>query len=290
MRRTIVVGCLLASASAAAECPPTAVSSGDPALVQSLTARLVASGIATDPVDGCPAVRVRVEQRGDHVHLEMSDTFARTGQRQVQDVATAAAIVESWTRHEIEAGVLPELAPSTESAETPLLVTPPRSPTGVSLAFESSVGGDSSLWLGAALSGCVAIGPACVGGVLRGARDTRSTGETAGSEHQASELHAIATADIPRRIGTFTISPGLGVGYGWLNITATHLDMHMLPVEESLSSHELRGDLHVSFVRSFGRFALVGELRGDTAFTRTDIPAGPHSFLRAGIGIRFGAH
>lgn len=287
MRRTIVAGVLLASASAAADCPPTAISSGDPALVESLSARLAANGIGTHPIDGCPAIRVRVEQRGDRVHLEMADAFARTGQRQVRDVATAAAIVESWTRHEIEAGVLPELAPPESSLLAP---APSHSPAGLALAFESSLGGDGSLWLGAALSGCVAVGPTCIGGTLRGARDTRETGDTAGVEHRSDELQALATVDVPRRVGAFTISPGLGLGYGWSNITATHLDMHMVPVEQSVTSHELRGDVHVSITHAIGRhFAIVGELRGDSALARTDIPGGPRSFVRAGIGIRFGA-
>lgn len=290
MGRTLIGGFVVVCASAAhADCPPAAVSSGDPALVRALGERLAASGVATTSMEGCPVVRVRVEQRGDAVHLEMSDAFSRTGQRQVRDVATAAAVVESWTRHEVEEGLLPELAAASITTDAPPSASSARSPSGIGIAFESSVGDDRSLWLGAAASGCFAIGPACVGGIVRGARDTRATGDMAGGEHRGSELHANATVDLPRRLGAFTISPGIGAGYGLSNLTATHLDMHMMQFEVSRTSHALRGELHVSIVRPLGSsFALYGDLRGDTAIARTEAQAGPRSFVRAAVGIRFG--
>jgi hypothetical protein len=285
VRRAIFVGVMLAASAAHAECPPTALSSGDPVLARSLSDRLAANGIATTSIDGCPAVRVRVEQRGDQLHLEMADAFARVGQRQVRDVATAAAVVESWTRHEIEEGSMPALVDA-----APLVARPASSATGLGLAFESSIGDDSSLWIGAAASGCVAMGPVCTGGLIRGARDTRSTGDTQDSNHRSSELHALATVDLPRRLGAFTISPGAGIGYGWLDITSTHLDIHMLPVEDSVSSHALRGEVHVTFTRRIGGgFALVGDVRADSALARTEIPGGPRGFVRAAFGLRFGA-
>ncbi len=287
----VLIALVCSARLAHAECPPTAVSSGDPALVRSLSERLAASGIATATTEGCPAVRVHVEQRGTEVHLEAMDASARLGQRQVRDVATAAAIVESWTRHEIEEGTLPELAPPPGDPvdALPAAIVAPRSPTGIGLAFESSVGDDASLWLGGAAAGCVALGPTCVGGAIRAARDTRSTGDTAGTDHRGTELAALATIDLPRRLGGFTISPGAGVGYGWLGVTTTHLDAHMVPFDQTDSSHALRGELHVSIVHPLaGRFALVGELRGDTAIVRTDLAGAPRTFARAAIGIRFG--
>lgn len=256
---------------------------GDPVLAQTLSQRLAANGIETTSTSGCPALRVRVEQRGDQVHLELTDTFSRLGRRQVRDVATAAAIVESWTLQEVEAGSLPELAGTTPS----IVASTPRSASGLAAIFESSLADDGSLWLGGAVSGCARIGPTCIGGVVRFARDTRSTGDTAGVNHRSNELHGIATLDVPRVLGAFSISPGVGLGYGWLEITSSHLDMHMLPVETAHTSHAVRGDVHVTITRSLGRsIALYGDLRADTAIVRSEIPAGPESFVRVAIGIR----
>lgn len=291
--RLVVAFLLVATTQAVrAECPPTAVSSGDPVLVRSLSARLAASGIATASTEGCPVVHVRVEQRGDRVHLVMADAFSRTGQRQVQDVATAAAIVESWTRQEIEEGSLPDLAPppsATTDVVAPAAAVSPRStPSGIGLALETAAADDGSLWLGGSASACYAVGPVCVGGLVRVARDTRSTGDTADANHRSTEAHALATIDLPRRAGAFTISPGAGLGYGYLAVSASHLDAHMLPVEVTRSSHALRGDLHVTASRALtDRIAVIAELRGDLALARTAIPGGPRGFARASIGFRF---
>jgi hypothetical protein len=275
------------STNAHAECKPAALMSGDPVLAHTLSQRLAASGIETTSTSGCPAVRVRVEQRGDQVHLALTDTFSRLGERQVRDVATAAAIVESWTLQEVEEGSLPELAASASPPPAASSIAPRAAASGLAAMFESSLGGDGSLWLGGAVSGCARLGPVCVGGIVRFARDTRSTGETAGIDHRSNEIHALATLDLARSIGRFSISPGLGLGYGWLEISASHLDMHMLPVEVAYSSHALRADLHVTIMRSLGRsIALYCDLRGDTALVRSEIPGGPESFVRAAIGIR----
>ncbi len=271
-----------------AECQPTAVPIGDAALVRSVTERLAANGVATTPAEGCPALRVKVERRGEQLHLEMTDSFARTAHRKVRDVATAAAIIESWTLQEIEQGALPALAPPREVSVAESAPTMTMSRVGIAVTFESSVGDDGSLWVGGTLAGCARLGSLCVGGVLRGARDTHASGDTSGdSPHHGDELHALATVSLPRRLGSFVVSPGLGLGYGRLSIATTHLDMQMMPFSLTDGSHELRGDVHVMISRPLGRhFAFYGDLHGDAALARTDIASGPRGFVRAAIGIR----
>ena len=273
-----------------AECEPTAVPIGDPALVRSISERLAANGVATRPAEGCPAVRVNVERRGEQLHLEMTDSFARTAQRDVRDVATAAAIIESWTLQEIEQGAVPALA-TREVAATSVPAPVPTtsiSRVGIAATFESSVGDNGSLWMGGTIAGCARLGSVCIGGVLRGARDTHASGDTAGSSpHHGDELHALATVSLPRRLGSLVVSPGIGLGYGHLSIATSHLDMHMMPFSLTDGSHEIRADVHVMISRPFGRyFAFYGDLRGDAALVRTEIAGGPRSFARAAIGIR----
>src|SRR5688500_12136750 len=93
---------------AAADCAPAAVPIGDPVLVQSVREKLAANGVATVATAGCPAVRVHLEMRGEQLHLRVADGYQRRGEREVQDVATAAAVIESWTLQEIDHGTLPE--------------------------------------------------------------------------------------------------------------------------------------------------------------------------------------
>jgi hypothetical protein len=275
-----------------AECEPTAVPIGDGVLVRSVIERLAANGVSTVPAEGCPAVRVRVERRGEQVHLEVTDSFARTSQRQVRDVATAAAIIESWTLQEIEQGTMPAVAVASEAAVTRSVAAPITATTlsrvGIAATFESSLGDNGSLWVGSTIAGCVRMGPLCIGGVLRGARDTHASGATSGdSPHHGDELHALATVGLPRRLGSLVVSPGVSVGYGRLAIATTHLDMHMLPFSVSEQSHELRGDVHVMISRPLGRrFAFYADVRGDAALARTEIAGGPRAFVRTAIGIR----
>lgn len=280
---------------AIAECLPTAVSVGDPAIVQSLGERLAVSGIAITATVGCPAVQVRIERLGEQLVLEITDSFSRRGRREVRDVATAAAIIESWTLQEIEQGTLPSLVASPEAAVTQNLAGRMAGPTlsriGIAATFESSVGDNGSLWVGGTIVGCARLGPLCIGGVLRAATDTHASGETSGdSPHHGDELHALATVGLPRRLGSFVVSPGIGVGYGRLAIASTHLDMHMMPVSSSEASHELRGDVHVMISRPLGgRFAFYADVHGDAALARTQIAGGPRSFVRAAVGIRIEA-
>src|SRR5882762_565186 len=105
----------------AEDCKPAAIAQGDPGLVKGLTAKLRASGIATSSSSGCPSVQVVIEPRGEQVHVKLADAFQRTSERDVQDIATAAAVVESWTYQVIEAGSMPA---ETIAAIAPVIATP----------------------------------------------------------------------------------------------------------------------------------------------------------------------
>src|SRR5687768_10248271 len=150
MRHVTVSAAALASyvwttKSAAADCPPAAVPMGDPALVESVSERLVANGVLTTAPENCPAVRVHLERRGDQLHLRVADGYQRRGERVVQDPATAAAVIESWTLQEIEAGSMPA---ESIAAPAPVIVAAPTS-FGIGAAVRSAVTEQSSTWMGA---------------------------------------------------------------------------------------------------------------------------------------------
>jgi hypothetical protein len=281
------------AATARAECKPTAIAEGDPALVQTLVPKLEASGIATTTSAGCPAVRVSLEQRGDQLHVKLLDAFARAGERDVQDIATAAAIVESWTYQEIEQGSLPADAPPPSI----VAVAPPISrPRGERFAIAASAtsglgtnGGTT--WLGGSISACVRIGPLCAGAMLRATADTRATGDTSGTFAQDSyELSALAMIDVPRRLGSFLLIPGIGVGYGYQHVTAHHHDPTGNPVDIATPDHELRGGVHAALARSIGaHLAVFADLWADAAFAHSaSMPLGPTGALSLAFGARVG--
>ena len=131
----------------------------------------------TVPADGCAPVVVRVERAGEHIRLWIVDGDGRRGERSVRDLATAVAIVESWTLHEIAAPVAPaveaarraEPTPAASVAIEPVASAVPR--WGIGVGFASAYGADGSAWLGASVSGCVRVGPLCLGALLRAASD-----------------------------------------------------------------------------------------------------------------------
>jgi hypothetical protein len=266
------------TSTARAQCKPAAVPQGDPELVLSLRQRLAANGIDTQPPASCPAVRVQVAQRGQQVHLRVTDAFERLGEREVQDVATAAAIIESWTVQEIDTGSLP-MAPA------PIAATPQ---FGVGAAFRTAMTEQSSTWMGATVSGCARLGWSCIGATLGIAKDIEATGTP--DDHQLWQLDTRATAEVPRSLAGFTISPGLSVGYGLQRITSQHLDAHMQPFTQTDSSHALRGGIQLRISRAVAqRISIFTELTADRSLARSGVIAGPATWFGLSLGARFGS-
>ena len=291
-RRAVVCVALLAATStwARAECPPIAIPHGDATLVATLNQRLSSSGISTTARAMCPSVRVQVERRGELVHLRVTDAFERLGEREVQDVATAAAIIESWTLQEIETGSLSAIEEAAHDTPPPVAVGRLVRP-GIAISARSAMTGDAATWVGGSIAGCAAAGPVCIGATLRATRDTNATGATTSVDHELTQLDALATVELPRRLAGFVVSPALSAGYAWLGISSQHLDIHMMPVTTTESSHALRAGAQLRVARSLtSHVAIIGELAGDASLARTTPatgPAGPATALGFALGARF---
>lgn len=279
-----------ASATARADCKPAAITQGDPALVKTVSTRLSASGISTTAAAGCPSVQVRLEKRGDQVHLQVTDAYKRFSERDVQDAATAAAIIESWTLQEVEAGALPEAPAIATAAIPPAIAVRHLVRHGVSASLMSAVGSDRTTWVGGSLAACLRVGPTCVGASLRGESDTGATGPTSTLAQSSYVLSALATIDLPRKLGGFVLTPGIGVGYGWLHVTTTHHDAMNNPFDIPSADHQLRTGAHVALVRAVSdHLSMFGDMWGDIALARSDSQFGPGSALRLSLGIRLEA-
>ena len=291
---TTLVLLVAATSRARAECKPAAVPIGDPALVRTISDRLTANGVETTASEGCPAVRVQVEQRGQQLVLRVTDGFQRRGERSVQDLGTAAALIESWTLQEIELGSMPPepvvpadtgvpVAPVGVTATTPWLT--------IAASGRPALQNDGSMWLGGAASGCMRIGRVCVGASVGYMANKDVTNDHARGPQRSQEIDTLALVDLPVQLGRFTLSPGLGLGYGWQRFAQQHLDAHMLPFSIEYSSHALRGNAHVTLSRPLGPVALFAELFADASLLRTEIPSGPTNAPRArgglSLGVRF---
>ena|GEM_PF-2999110 len=273
---------------ARAECKPAAVPVGDPVLVQIVSERLSAVGIATAAIAGCPAVHVHLERRGDQLHLRVADGYQRRGEREVRDVATAAAVIESWTLQEIEDGSLPMIAPVIVASAMPIA---PEERASFALLGSSSLASDASTWIGSELAGCVHVGWTCMGGAVTFGAGTATTDDVIRGVQRSKHVNAILTAEVPRTFGRLVLSPGVGVGYGWMSFAQQHLDMHSMPFSFEEPTHSLRTRAQLMLSRELGGgFAIAAMLYGDVAAMRTDShsTSGPRGRIGLSLGLRFG--
>ena len=278
----VALSALVGTTGAAwADCKPAAVAQGDPVLVKGLIARLAANGIATSTTSGCPAVRVDIEQHGSQVHVRLADASQRTGERDVQDVATAAALVESWTYQEIDAGTLPDPAPA-------IIEAPHTSRFGIAASVISGLGTNGgTTWIGGSISACMRVGSFCTGATLRSQLDTTATGETTTIAQDTYSIAALATLDVPRRVGRFVVSPGIGVGYGYAHATTHHHDAMNNLLDVPSGDHQLRAGVHAALLdRWSDHLAAFVDLWTDLAVARSDSSFGPTGAVSLSLGLR----
>jgi hypothetical protein len=273
-------------------CPPTVRLSGDRALVAEVTPVLLDRGIATTSRD-CPEVAITLERRGRTAVVATSSVDHQVTEWVVTDARTAATVIESWVRTDVEAPLLerrrldddeqPGLTPSVLEAAA----RAPKPSLPLFTLVETGVGSDRTTWFGVALGACVRLGPLCAGGRLRLAAVTGGPGEWQ-QEMDRQAVETLVGVDAPVRRGRVTLSPGIAVGVGWIRTE-----------EESANRGQattgLRAETHLAL--SFplgGRVALEGALSlevGQTldaeAPSTEALPADPRALVRAGVGLRF---
>ena len=290
---------------------------GDSEMVAAVENALAERGVRVVSLAGIGTVQVQVQPDPSGIRLSIRDRNGHLGERLVANAEIAAAVVESWVRDDLVRPLLePHEIATTEDAPS---VTKPRahaaetSGTSVTVAGETALATDGSLWMGAALGACVRVGAFCVGLQIQVAGDTATTGnigarytatpDGSGASCQAPQqrkltrlgAEALLTADLLLRIGAGTLGPGIAFGAGWLSTSAVLGDnganaTSVGPRAETriLLSWPLAWGLAVDV----GVWAEILPLAHRNHFTTGgfDLPGEPLGLLHTELGLRYGPH
>lgn len=297
VRILALVGTLHASVAWGAPCEHSNQIVGDPALVATVGELLARHGIANES-EGCSVVRARLERRGSAIIV------VRVGdpeeERVVSDPATAATVIETWSRDDFEKPLLashpllvlsapaPMAAPR-ESLSEPAPSVPSR---GVHVfgAAETSFADDRTSWVGAVVGVCVQLGRACAS--ARGRFATVVGGPGMWSEAERHAMDLLIGGDIPFAIRRTTLSLGFGAGMGAVNTGSLASGMR-----DGSETFGLRADAHVAWAIPLGyrisiELSAAIDISQVTDFEGSVSPAvanEPRLFGRLGVGLGFGS-
>jgi len=279
-------------------CPPAVQVTGDRGLAREVAADLERRGVGATAGGGCSRVTAQVSRQGELLHIEVTDEYGRSRTWQVRDVTTAGALVESWTKQEIDEvdlGPAPERAPA-KAAPAVVAMVPPAATTvtefvapaaiatsgirgGLSLALESATAGDAA-WYGGSAGGCVRLAIVCVGGRVRGGHSTPAY-------HSLTALDLLASAELPIARAGFIVAPGATLGVGWTRAITD--DPHA--VDPSMDVGGVRAGIQLTAARPVARAISIEVLLGfdGVILGQRDAPAAlPRGLARIGLGLRYG--
>ncbi len=249
-----VLATLVASggvAMAGPRCTAVARVSGAPVLVGPVVALLRERGVPVAGASTCGVISAVVASEDERVRITIIDSDGRVVERVVDDAEGAATAVESWARGDI----LDPLLAAREAPARPVIdreapraieiadqSRPAARRVDVAALAEAALSDDGALWAGARAQGCVEIGAACVGAMLRYAVDTEVEGIASDqfSHRAAIDFLLIGELPIPLDRGRFSITPGLGAGLGALR---AHREEVCDECEDEATAFLLRGQL-----------------------------------------------
>jgi hypothetical protein len=307
-----------AASAVAAACPPSAVVVGDPELVDAVGPLLTEHGIsrgwvgqgdrrapssrggdrdglaggarARSPreIDRCLGVEVELRREGPGISV--TRLGAAREQRRVTNASTAAALIESWARSDLENPLLAARAAGDEPSRAGFVARYGLQAFG---AIEGTLADDGSSWAGGAVGVCVKLRRAY--GSVRGRFSSVIAGPRASlpeSERHGADL--LLGLDLPfrpfRNISSFVV-PGVAVGVGSVH-TGAVVDGQM----EGSETFGLRGEVHLSWLLTLRR-QLALELSASLDVAQVlDVESShggslsdePRFLARFGAGLRIG--
>lgn len=289
---------------------------GDGELVAAMQRSLAERGIAVVAPEVEGAVRLQVVPDPAGLRIFIRDRHGNVVERVAATPEVGAVVVESWMREDLTQPLLaPHAVVTPVQWPSPPRAPPPPAPTpllaSVVVASQVSIGTDNSLWMGASVGACARVGWFCLGLQTQFTGDTALAGDVGarydpegGASCQDTDptlprqltrmgAGALATLDLPLRIGAGTFGAGLGVGMAWQSTRVT-LGDH----SGSATSIGLRTATHL-----FLSWPLYGGVALDTGLwadvlpmahtgnfnaSGFALPGEPLGFVRLELGLRFG--
>jgi hypothetical protein len=305
----------------AGACPPAVELTGDADAVRAVRAELDARGI-TSETPSCPAVRARIERRGallvvgivpDAPERPAGGPGAVPGagavpgpvpspviERAVGEPATAATVIESWARTDLAAPLLETRAVPAIEVAPAVVAAPVPAAQGIqlSLAEETSLASDHTVWQGMQLGACVMLGPICAAARVHAGKVIARPAGWDGFVRKGAE--AYVGIDIPIAAGRLRLTPGFAAGYG------TMLTHHIGDGDEKtgIEISGPRAEAHIALAipvtphiaidlattaeltQMTGVEAHGGAPSPDAAIL---YPDAPRALFRFAIGVRYGA-
>ncbi len=301
--------------TAAAECPPSARVTGEPAVVEAVARLLRERGVvvvdtaaevqAFQP-EGCSHVTASVATGGGRIMVWIVDPDGRRAERLTEDTIAAATTIESWARRDLVSPLLASrsMIPIDDVSTPAVTQAATSSAPGASytlvVGIDAGVSNDRSVWTAARAQGCIRVGRVCIGGILRYAYDTHQTGATATYDTHRTGIDVSVTVGVPFGVGPLSVMPFAGLGQ--LGVTATRdLDpMEVIPQKETEQTSAIHGVVGGSAsARLRGQWSLRADVAGLLApFARQALgdaaeldilPASPKLQFWFGVGLAYGA-
>ncbi len=316
------LGSLSAHAAAAADCLPAVLVHGPEQVRTAITVELARAGVHVTPPPGCVAEDVTVSEHETGLSLMMIDADGRVTRRTVTDALAAAAVIESGIGVDLPVPLLPEgadgqndrkdgkdgaellvqaasLAQAPEVAAKAVPISKPRpSNHRVTLlvATEMAAGSNHSAWAGLSLSGCVTLGPICLGTLVRFWHDLDASDESANVIRKRDAGEVAVSLDLPFSRGRLAFRPGVELGVGWIYMGGFGARAHMID-ENEFDHRDLSAGVHVaaSLVVSphwsvEGGLGLSLSLSAHPAPFVADgvtLPGEPFAYGLASLGLRY---
>ncbi len=290
-RILVLIVIVAAPVSRAEACPPAVSLTGDETLVIAVRDLLGARGI-TDATPRCPAVHASVEHEGDAVIVGIDGPDGVPVVRTVNEVATAATVIESWTRTDVAAPLLASHAlPPDDARDLPRVRSSSMIGRNLQIfgAAETSIASDQTGWLGATVGMCINLDPICLATRLRFASVAAGPAQWDGLERHNKDI--LVGLDIPIAVHGMTLSPGFAAGIG-----SMHTHMPGMPMGTETGG--LRAEIHTTLsIPLTSRIAIDLSLTADmTQATHIEIevtpsvpfPDEPRALVRFGAGVRYG--
>ena len=305
-----------ARAAAAADCPAAVVVRGPEQLRTTIAAELERVGIRA-PSAGCTGEEVTVTGEGTALTLTMTDDYGRVTRRTVTDVGAACALIESMTGGDLLAPLLPqgdgsgggdEVAEPAERSVSPTRpvavvsdgpAVAPAAGRGLSLfvASELAAGSDGSGWAGLSVSGCVMLGPTCLGTVVRFWHDLDASDESANVIQKRDTGEIAISLDFPFTRRRIDFRPGVELGVGWIHMGG--FGAHPEGVDDSEFDHgDVNAGVHLGASFPLSRHWAVEAGLGASlslfahqapfVVDGVRLPGEPGAFGLASLGLRYG--